>query len=78
MKNLRKFSAAVVLTIGFALPTFAGVITTMVTEPPPPPDSSPEVSGGDTTMGVITTGSNEGVALTETALNLLQSALALF
>lgn len=74
MKNLRKFSIAVVLALTFTLPAFAGEISTGIAPPPATPTS-------DLAKGEVTTGSSEIAAsssLTEAALNLLQSALALF
>lgn len=56
MKNLRTFSAALMLTLVLAAPAFAGIIECGVAPPPPPPTDP----------------------VTEIALALLQSALALF
>jgi hypothetical protein len=76
MKNSRKLSIVVVLALAFTLPAFAGEISTTVAEEPPPPAPT-----SATVKEVITTGSGQtigGSSLTEAALNLLQSALALF
>ena len=47
MKSLRKFCAALVLTLAIAVPTFSGDISCpgQSTPPPPPPDSQGCVAG---------------------------------
>jgi hypothetical protein len=66
MKNLRTFSTALVLTLVLAAPAFAGIIECGVTPPPPnaPTETEPDAESTD--------------PVTEAALSLLQSALALF
>ena len=74
MKNLRQFCATLALTLTLTLPAFAdGFITTMKTDPPPP---APTVAAD----GFISTGKAGEPAdtVTEIALSLLQSVIALF
>lgn len=73
MKNLRTFSAALVLTLTLAAPAFAGTISCPVAPPPPPPSVATTASGtgADDVAGTIE------CPLTS-ALTLLQSILALF
>jgi hypothetical protein len=68
----------VALTLALSCPVLAGDIPHMVTGPPPPP---PPASTSSTTPGEISTGVAGDISttsMTETALNLLQSVLALF
>lgn len=44
MKNLRTFSTALVLTLVFAAPAFAGIIECGIAPPPPPPDPVTEIA----------------------------------
>lgn len=62
MKSLRTFGAACVLALAMAAPAFAGHISTPL-EPPPP----------ENTVTIVPSDS-----VTEAALSLLQSVLALF
>ncbi len=71
MKHFRTFSAALVLTIALAAPTFAGVIECPVA-PPSPPSAAPTASAPDAESDASTD------PVTEAALSLLQSVLALF
>ena len=70
MRNFRTFSAALVLTLALAAPTFAGIIECGVAPPAPPPApaSASAPDAGDTPTDPVT----------EAALSLLQSVLALF
>ncbi|MGI9107127.1 MAG: hypothetical protein ACR2G4_12870 [Pyrinomonadaceae bacterium] len=71
MKTLRHFCAVAVLTFAFTLSVSAdGIISTEKAAPPPPV----------TANGVISTGKTGTTAdsVTQIALNLLQSVIALF
>jgi hypothetical protein len=85
MKTLRQLCVAVVFTLALATSTFAGIIE--IGSPAPPPPSQPAQTAtvnGEMQIGLTgqeETGSGEVSATdsaTETALNLLQSVLALF
>lgn len=79
MKSFRQICAVLVLTLALTVSAFAGNMTTMITDPPPPPSSA--TLEGQMTTGVTdnTTASVMGAEpATESALNLLQSLLALF
>ena len=83
MKNFRRFSATIILALAFTIPVFSGEMSAPgVTNPPPPPQSS--VAGEIPGPGVTSNGemSAPGVTaldpVTEAALSLLQSILALF
>jgi hypothetical protein len=83
MKTLRQLSVALVFTLALTIPAFAGDIQTTVTAPPPPPSTSSTAPGEISTgvAGDISTtisGDATTASMTETALNLLQSVLALF
>ncbi len=65
MKNLRTLGAACVLALAMTIPVFAGHIQTPVPEPPRSPE---DVASGVTSID----------AITEAALSLLESVLALF
>ena len=74
MKNLRQICATLTLTFIFTLPAFAdGFITTGKTEQPPP---APTVAAD----GFISTdkAAQSADTVTEIALSLLQSVIALF
>ena len=74
MKNLRQICATLALSLVLVHSAFAdGYITTMKTDPPPP---APTVAAD----GYISTGKAEESAdtVTEIALSLLQSVIALF
>ena len=65
MKNLRQLCGVVVLTLALTVSAFAGQIDCPgVVDPPPPPDAT-------------ATGQVDCPALTEAAVSLLQSILAL-
>lgn len=78
MKTLRQLSMAGLLGLFIAASAFAGEMTTMIVPPPPPNSPSAPAtrlteSAGDTQGPSLATS-----ALTEVALNLLQSVLAVF
>ncbi len=91
MKKLQTLCGAVVLALALVVPASAGDMSTWITSPPP--DSSATTNGnsstsaptnnGDMSTGVASqsgTGSGDtsaGAAVTELALNLLQSVLPL-
>ena len=83
MRNLRRFSIACAFTLALTIPAFAGQIETMVA-PPPPAQTQQATANGEiqtTVTGQDETGSGEASttdSATETALNLLQTVLALF
>lgn len=66
MKNLRTFGAACVLALAMAAPAFAGHISTDIAPPQPPPAGHIEIPVAPDDP------------VTEAALSLLQSLLALF
>jgi hypothetical protein len=78
MTTLRQLFAAVVLVITLTLPTFAGEITTMGAPPPTNTDGDIHTGiAGDMHTGVsgeISTGGS----VTDAALALIESVLALF
>jgi type IV secretory pathway VirB6-like protein len=80
MKNYRNAVAASVLALVLSVSAFAGEIHTDVAPPTPPPANGEMHTGA--TDSVIQTGeaasTPEADAMTETALNLLQSLLSLF
>jgi len=83
MEDVRRFGAAVVLTLALGLPALAGNISTGKTDPPPPsPTSATTGEEGQNTAGNISTGVSEEAAadesVVEVALSLLRSALSLF
>ena len=84
MKTLRQLCVAVVFTLALAISTFAGEMEITKTSPPPPSQPQTATLNGDMQTGLTgqeETGSGEVSATdsaTETALNLLQSVLALF
>jgi len=81
MKKLRQLFATVVLTLLLSISTFAGdgIILTWKTNPPPPPPSS-VVTTNDAVEaeGIIHTWATSADPITEVALRLLPSVLALF
>jgi hypothetical protein len=79
MKNLRTFGAALALTLVLSVSAFAGIIECPVA-PPPPPSAAIAASGPDaeSTASHIETGVAPTDPVTEAALLLLQSVLALF
>jgi hypothetical protein len=80
MKNLRRLSVALVFTLALTIPAFAGEMDTGIA-PPPAQTVATEGDIQTTITGQTETGSSEATAAdsaTETALNLLQSVLALF
>lgn len=80
MKKLRTLGATCVLSLMLAMPAFAGYIHTGVTEPqpPPPPASTPETANTGGLAGDISTGGSTPDVVTEAALNIIGSMLALF
>jgi hypothetical protein len=84
MKTLRQLCVALVFTLALTIPAFAGDIQTGIAPPDPPPASTSSTVPGEistTVAGDISTMISEEAttaSLTETALNLLQSVLALF
>jgi hypothetical protein len=85
MKTLRKILAATVLTCVFSLAAMAGEIGTGVAQAPPPPSVTGEISTGSSATaetnltGDMGTGASATVdPVTEIALSLLESLLALF
>ena len=79
MKNLRRLSATVVLTLAFGLSTFAGETQTPPCAPPEPGVlSTPPCSGGQMAgdnSGVVSTPSDSGYLVAEAAISLLESLL---
>jgi hypothetical protein len=82
MKKLRQLFAPVVLTLLLSISTFAddGIISTWKTDPPPPPPSSVGTTNNMAEgEGIILIGrSAPADPVTEVALSMLQSVLALF
>lgn len=81
MKKLQQILASLVLTLLFSISAFAGdgIIGTGKTAPPPPPPSSVmAISNEAEDEGVITTWHTATDPVTEIALSLLPSVLALF
>lgn len=85
MKQLRILCALVVLTFALMVPAYAGNISTGIADPPPPPSSSATTDGNistgitsQTTEGTGETTASASSSITEIAVNLLQSVLALF
>jgi hypothetical protein len=82
MKSLKKVCAAVLLTLILSLAALAGDMSCGITAPPPPQSQS--ATTGDMSAGIASTdgaAGDEAMAfnsVTETALNLIQSLLALF
>jgi hypothetical protein len=68
----RQNCATLALTLALVLPAFAGTIGTDKAEPPPPPSVT-----ADGTIGTDKTGTTTAT-VTEIALSLLQSVIALF
>jgi hypothetical protein len=83
MKSLKKVCAAVLLTLILSLSALAGDMSCGITAPPPPPQSQ-SATTGDMPAGIASTdgaAGDEAMAfnpVTEIALNLIQSLLALF
>ncbi len=84
MKNLRTLCAALVLVGALTLPAFAGEIGTGIA-PPPTPNATGEIGTGATDGDIGTGAASEEAdeattpdSVTEAALLLLQSVLALF
>ena len=84
MKTLRQLCVAVVFTLAFAAPAFAGEMHIGSPTPPPSQPAQTATVNGEMPIGLTgqeETGSGEVSATdsaTEAALNLLQSVLALF
>lgn len=88
MRSFRNLCAAVVLTLTLASSAAAGTIYTGVVSPTPTPEPTQSASTTEDQTGTVqadgtihpgVAGSEpEAVAVAEIALNLLQSALALF
>jgi hypothetical protein len=80
MKKLQQLFAAVVLTLVLSASTFAGegVIWPWVIAPPPPPSSSVVLKDAADAEGVTTIEATSADSVTEVALSLLPSLLALF
>ena len=83
MKTLRQLCVASVFTLALSIPAFAGEIEIGKTTTPPPSSQTATTQGDiqTTVIGQEETDSGEATAAdsaTETALNLLQSVLALF
>jgi hypothetical protein len=85
MKTLRKILAAAVLACVFSIAALAGDMSTGVAQSPPPPSVTGDMSTGNsataesTVTGDMGTGAASTVdPITEIALSLLQTLLALF
>lgn len=85
MKTLRKFLAALVLTSALSIAAMAGDMGTGVTQTPPPSSVTGDMGTGSrataesTLTGDMGTGAASTVdPITEIALSLLRSLLALF
>lgn len=79
MKNIYgKSLSTFVLAFALASSTFAGEIQHPVAPPPPPSPNGVTETGGVIHTGVAESTPDAADALTETALNLLRSVLALF
>ena len=85
MKTLRKILAATVLTCALSLAVIAGDMGTGVAQAPPPPSVTGEMSTGNTATAETTVAGDIGTGatatldpITEIALNILHSLLALF
>lgn len=84
MKTLRQLSVALVFALALTAPALAGDIETGRTQPPPPSNQTVATTDGQietTVAGQIETGRGEATAtdsITQAALTLIQSVLALF
>jgi hypothetical protein len=88
MRNYLNAVAALALALVLTTPASAGIMYPEKTPPPPPPSATSvtqsDVTDGTTSTDVTVQGNTTGDAttasssVTETALNLLQSVLALF
>lgn len=82
MKNLRRLTVAVVLTLVLGLSALAGESSTPPCAPPQPGESStPPCSGGQMAgdnSGVVSTPSDSDYLVAEAALGLFESLLPLY
>ncbi|HEX8128669.1 MAG TPA: hypothetical protein VF527_06155 [Pyrinomonadaceae bacterium] len=81
MKKLQQLFATIVLTFLLSISTFAGegTIHTWRTDPPPPPPPSVMATSNEAEdEGIITTWRTATDSVTEVALSVLPSVLALF
>jgi len=78
MKSYRNATAALALTLVLAMSAFAGEMHTGVTGPNPQPTPAATTVDGEMHTGVAAPAPEAVNTVTETALNLLQSVLALF
>lgn len=80
MTHLRRFCAATILTLTFALATFGGDMQCGVVAPPPDPPGAviAETTPGDTAETEESTETSFIDPVTEFTLNILQGLLALF
>ena len=78
MRKLQRFTMAVVLTFMLAAFVFAGDILTGYAPPPPPASSSAAAPGDIYIPGQTDTPLARSDSVTEVALNLLMSVLAVF
>jgi hypothetical protein len=78
MKSYRNAAAALTLTLVLATSAFAGEMHTGVTGPNPQPTPVATTADGEMHTGVAAPAPEAVDTVTATALNLLQSVLALF
>jgi hypothetical protein len=80
MEKLQQLFAATILTFLLSVSAFAGdgVIWPMLTEPTPTPTPITTTNNASAAEGIMTTGATSADSVTEVALSLWQSVLALF
>ena len=80
MKKLQQLSAPIVLTLLLSVSTFAGdgIILIGKTDPPPPSPPTAVATSNEAEAECVTDMSAANDSVTEVALSMLQSVLALF
>jgi hypothetical protein len=80
MKHVRQLCAAIALTFALSLTILAGDMSCGITSTPPPPEQSQTATCGDMSCGGASTdeATSSEPTITEIALGILQSVLALF
>jgi hypothetical protein len=81
MKKLQQLFASVVLTLVLSASTFAGegvILPWVIAPPPPPPPAAVVATSNEAEAECVTNMSAANDPVTEVALSMLQSVLALF
>jgi hypothetical protein len=78
MNHLKTFGAALVLMFILTMPALAGHIEIGYAPPPPPPTPTNAATDADNVAGRIETPATSEDAVTDIALNIASSLLALF